>query len=204
MAQSGISSHSATEVAQEWFPAPLLRDYLAPVEEGKRVVILDLGPARSVNIGFLSGFRCRLGVADAMPDLLHLDQDESDGDAQAALAAMLPPEHFGGADLILCWDLLDYLSHEGIRRLARHLRDLGGPGTAMHALVAYGVASMPSQPRGYLLDANGLWPCPAPPDDPGYRPPRHSSGELQRLMRDWRVERSVLLRNGLQEYLLRC
>ncbi|WP_290649795.1 hypothetical protein [Aquisalimonas sp.] len=204
MAESRLRRRCARGAGQEWFAAPLLQEYLASAQTGSRLAILDIGPARSANVDYLSRFRCRLGIADAMPELLALNDDASAQSAESVLADMLPPDPFAGTDLILCWDLLDYLSHQGIRQLASHLRGLGGPGTALHALVAYGVSSMPAQPSGYLLDADGLRSCPTPPGGSVRRPPRHSSGELQRLMPQWRVERSVLLRNGLQEYLLRC
>ncbi|MFV8835572.1 hypothetical protein [Aquisalimonas sp.] len=185
------------------FAAPLFQEWMGAAEAGERVIVLDIGPPRSANVAFFSSFRCRLGIGDALTDLVAINGVDGRGEAMERLQAILPERLFGGTDLILCWDLLDYLDANAIRYLASHLRALVSPGAALHAIVGYGVSSIPSSPVGYRLENEGFRRSAAPTDDPGRKPPRHSSGELQRLMPDWRVERSVLLRSGFQEYMLR-
>ena len=180
------------------FPVPLLAEALEPLRNGEYRSVLDLGAASEANVAHFSGTRCRLGIAHAMAELAAASAEEVD------LEAILPRRLFGGTDLFLCWDLMDYLDQGVIRRLGAHLLSLANPGAQLHALVAYGVPLVPSQPRGYRLGDGGVLPSPVPASDPGCRPPRHSSGELQRFLPDWRVDRSVLLRNGFQEYRLHC
>lgn len=191
---------SPAAVGHEAFAAPLLAGCLGRLEAGARLEVLDLGPPRAANVAHLSRYRCRLGIADALAELPAL----AGGDAASAapeLEAVLPASLFAGAQLMLCWDVLEYLPEQGIRMLGNHLRELARPGTELHALVAYGTSRVPTRPTGYELVADGIRPAPAGADDPGRAPRRISSGELQRLLPDWQLERSVLLRNGLQEYL---
>lgn len=194
---------TTSESPEPPFAAPLFREWMGAAEAGERIVVLDIGPPRSANVAFFSPYRCRLGIGDAVSEIVAVNGVDDRGQAMGQLQTALPESLFGGADLILCWDLLDYLDANAIRCLALHLRQLVSPGAALHAIVGYGVSSIPSSPLGYLL-ANEGFSRPAPrPGDAGRKPPRHSSGELQRLMPDWRVERSVLLRSGFQEYMLR-
>ena len=185
-------------------PTPLLAESLEPLRGGERLVMLDLGPPRAATVGYLSGYRCRLGIADALGELVDADAALQGGVAGEHLAHVLPAQSFAGSQLILCWSVLDYLSAESIRALGRHLLSLAAPGAVLHALVAYGVSSQPSRPLAYTLAAEGVCPGQAPAGDPGRKPPRLSSGELQRLLPDWRVKRSVLLSNGWQEYCFEC
>ncbi|SEO68429.1 hypothetical protein [Aquisalimonas asiatica] len=204
MADVRRAGPTTSESPEPPFSAPLFQEWMGAAQAGERVVVLDIGPPRSANVDFFSPFRCRLGIGDALAELVAINGVEDRGAALSRLQAVLPESLFGGSDLILCWDLLDYLDANAIRYLASYLRALVSPGAALHAIVGYGVSSIPSSPVGYRLESEGLRRSPAPAGDPGRKPPRHSSGELQRLMPDWRVERSVLLRSGFQEYMLRC
>lgn len=194
-------SASPAAAGHEVFAAPLLAGCLGRLESGERLEVLDLGPPRAGNVDYLSRYRCRLGIADALAELPALGAADAAGSPD--IEAILPESLFAGAQLVLCWDVLDYLPEQGIRMLGNHLRNLARPGTELHALVAYGTSRVATRPTGYELVADGLRRPPSGADDPGRTPRRISSGELQRLLPDWQLERSVLLRNGLQEYLFR-
>ena len=183
---------------------PLLADTLGCLHGGERMTVLDLGPPRSATVGYLSEYRCRLGIADALLELVDADAVLQGSEAEEYLHRILPVRSFAGSELILCWALPDYLSHAGIRALGQHLASLAVRGTILHMLIAYGAAAIPSRPVAHSLTSDGVLVDRPPAGDPGCRPPRHSSGELQRLLPDWRVERSVLLSNGLQEYRFEC
>lgn len=199
-------SSSSRGGSSDLLQVPLLAETLTCLDSGERMTLLDLGPPRSATVEYLSGYRCRLGIADALLELADADAGGvlAGPGAGAHLHRALPGRSFADSELILCWGLPDYLSHGGIRALGQHLASLAVPGTALHMLIAYGAAAIPSRPRAYSLAAGGVRSDRPPADDPGVRPPRHSSGELQRLLPDWHLDRSVLLSNGMQEYRFRC
>lgn len=91
-------------------------------------MLLDLGRAQPGTLGFLSGFRCRLGIADVLQAIAELDPEQSAAALDRAFLRLLPEDTFGGADLILCWQLLDYIEHPVLEALGRRLRALLGNG----------------------------------------------------------------------------
>ena len=205
MAVKADTVSSSSRAGSDLLQVPLLAETLRCLDSDQRITLLDLGPPRSATVAYLGGYRCRLGIAGA---LLELADADADGVLQGAgadeyLGRALPARSFAASELILCWGLPDYLSHGGIRALGQHLASLAVPGTALHMVIAYGAAAIPSRPQAYSLAAGGVRSDRPPADDPGVRPPRHSSGELQRLLPDWRLDRSVLLSNGMQEYRFR-
>lgn len=181
----------------------MLESALQPALDGKRLVVLDLGPPSGSTVAFFNGFRCRLGIAGVTSALPGLDAEADAARRRRYLQKLLPAETFGGTDLVLCWDLLNYLRPPTISAFMEHVGSLMPPGAVLHALVAYGAASLPEPPQRLVLRPDG-WVSRAGAGSPGTRPaPRYATGELQRLMPGFRVDRVMLLRNGTQEYLFR-
>lgn len=183
------------------FQAKLLESAVEPLHEGERRVLLDLGPPRSETVEYFSAFRCRLGIGGLTPVLEVIDAEEDADARKRLLAEQLPVELFGDTELVLCWDLLNYLQPHTITALMAHLGPLLAPGGLVHALVAYRSATMPDPIRPTVMLPDGQV-ARAGRHDGGTRPaPRYSTGELTRVMPGFRVERAMLLRNGIQEYL---
>lgn len=184
------------------FQGKLLASALEPMLAGKRLVVLDLGLPRSGTIAFFSGFACRLGIAGVTPALAGINAEENAERRLAYIQGVVPEDLFGGVDLVLCWDLLNYLSLPAIGSLMDHVGRLMRRGGLVHALVAYGASALPDPPQPIVLREDG-WLV-RQGDGSGTRPaPRYPTGELQRVMPGYRVERAMLLRNGTQEYLFR-
>ncbi|MCZ6508294.1 MAG: hypothetical protein O7A98_11250 [Acidobacteria bacterium] len=175
-----------------------LKELLRGLPPDRRHSVLDLGPASNGNVRFFSGHWCRLYIADLFRTLrqrgLPPDQSES---FDRELEATLPNGCF---DLILCWDLLDYLSSSQMKILGSQLAKRSRPGSRMFALIApHG--HIPDSPQSfeilsaesvrYTNNAAGRRPA------PGYREP-----ELNRWISPFAVESCYLLRHGIQEYIL--
>src|SRR5690606_34794488 len=91
--------------------APLFRSLLEEFREGGRSVVLDLGPACPETVALLSQFRCRLDIADLAQGLDEFNAIEEAEPAQlgATAEALLPLRRPEATDVVLCWDLLNYL-----------------------------------------------------------------------------------------------
>ena len=127
--------------------------------------------------------------------------DSSAGIRQTA-DALLPPRRTEQTDIVLCWDLINYLNQPALTAVMECIALRCKRGALAHGLVYYSAKSMPQRPSTFI-----------PVDDhhiiqhlnPGIeRPaPRYSPEDLARCMPRYSVERGRLLRNGMQEFLFK-
>jgi len=180
-------------------PSLGLRELLRGLPPGRRHSVLDLGPASSGNVSFFSGYGCRLYIADLFHTLRQrggLPPEQSVA-FERELASTLPEGCF---DLILCWDLLNYLSSGQMEILGRNLAQRSRPGSRIFALIApHG--DIPELPQRFeILSEDEVR---YRPQSPARRPtPGHREPELNRRVAPFVVESSYLLRHGMQEYIL--
>jgi hypothetical protein len=178
-----------------------LADVLRRREADRRWRVLDLGSASHNNMTFFVGrgasyvvealyattVSCRhggrfdAGCMRGLPDLLQFSEDTR-------------------FDAILAWDLFDYLGAPGLAVLGERLAPHCHPRTLLHAMVAR-EGRLPAQPaRWEIVDDHTIrhWPV----DGPLLEAVRLTDASLQRALGAFRVDRSYLLQNGLQEFLL--
>ena len=189
--QDGLTHHSlALKHALRRFRA----------QGGSRV--LDLGPALGRNVQFLSPFISKLFVADLYSTICSqagrsaLDRAKLD----TILTRDLPAVHQGPVDLVMAWDLLNYLNREQVKILGQHLARLCSRDSVILILLST-QQTIPELPGRYLM---------LDPETLRYennsrrerRSPVYKEPDLERLMPAFEVETSYLLRSGIQEYVL--
>jgi hypothetical protein len=185
--------------------APLFRTAVEAFEDDRRHVVLDLGRARSGTIELLSRYRCRLDVVD-LPACLHELPAADDDDPNAIgrwLDALLPPTRGESVDLVLCWNLLNYLPREVIEQLGQRLAERASPRARLHALIEYRATTMPAVPLSFAPAGLDLV---ADTDDHSAEPitaPRYTPKELEKRLPGFGSEKTMLLGNGMQEFLYR-
>jgi len=174
---------------------PLLEDLLVETDAARHRVWLDLGTAQNGLLLRLRNRRARLIVADLPASRADLPTQWYLPDAQ------LPPQSWHHpVDRILAWDLLDYLDAPQIRQLAERLASHAAPQCRMHALVHYAAPGMPAQPGSWRFDRDGALHA-ATISSTLVPAPRYSPKALEKAMPQFRVERTVLLNNGMQEFI---
>jgi SAM-dependent methyltransferase len=165
-----------------------------------KLQILDLGPAVGSNVEFLSHFGCKLYIEDLYAALAaHRRQEDRQVASAAPFAELLPFPESARFDAVFAWDLFNYLSRKELAGLAHYLKPFCRPGALVFALVSI-LKQMPAAPiRFKILDRDRLAyerqtadesPC-----------PRYPPAELADLMKGFRLDRSFLLRHGIQENL---
>jgi SAM-dependent methyltransferase len=102
-------------------------------------------------------------------------------------------------DAVLMWDLVNYLERREVAALARQLARFCRPGALLFALISI-LKQIPAEPMrfrildhehlAYEIRGAGTRPC-----------PRYAPAELNELLRGFRLDRSFLMRHGIQEYL---
>ncbi len=166
-----------------------------------KYTILDLGPAFGTNIEFFSKFSHKIYIEDFYHTLASFDffSPEDGVHYEAVIEYLLPYRENTRFDIIFSWDLFNYLQKEELHHLIRHLSRFCHPGTLLFALIST-LKHIPERPIHFkILDQQDLQyescsavlrPC------PGYQ-----QTDLNRLMANFRVCNSFLLRNGFKEYL---
>ncbi len=162
---------------------------------------LDLGRGFGSNIDFLSRFATKICVEDLYHTLVSLGHPFS-GEKRIycpVYETLLPYRDQIRFDVILLWNLLDYLDRDDIRRLAAQLAALSNRGSLVYAIVSIR-SKIPETPMNFKIidEKNFVYQQTTAAHCEG---PRHTQVKLLEWMPGFRVKRSFLLRNGMQEYL---
>ena len=192
------------------FKAPLLSRILEGDDPQRRAVVLDLGGPCQLLIERLSSTRrLRLEIADlfamgGLRVLATLASSEDAGETHAAtIRRVLPAANDEPLDLVLCWDLPNYLPPKVLRYLFDAIARRAAPRCRLHMLIAYSKREMPTAPARYVpeLDDRLTQIC---AESATVKAPRYSPEELASLVGKFRYERGVLLANGMQEFVYAC
>jgi hypothetical protein len=180
--------------------APLFHSLIERMHDGGRWVVLDLGPARTETLALLGQFRCRLDIVDLADGVDELNAEPDPRLLRERVEALLPPQRKEPTDLVLCWDLVNYLTRPAFAALMESVATRGRPGTLAHALVFYSAARMPARPGIFVpVDEHRLVNLSVQPE--ARNAPRYTPEDLAQCMPRYTVERARLLRNGMQEFL---
>ncbi len=171
------------------------------IRRDHKLQVLDLGPAVGANVEFLSRFDCKLFIEDLYSALAGRTGPPSAEETLRPqdVEELLPLPETARFDIVLTWDLFNYLDRDELRRLMRHLARFCRPGAVLLAFISI-QKQMPAQPiRFRILDErNLLYEQRSAHQRPA---PRYASYDLGALLDGFRIDRSFLLRHGIQEYL---
>ncbi|MGD8914781.1 MAG: hypothetical protein PVI97_16115 [Candidatus Thiodiazotropha sp.] len=187
----------------EPFSSPLFCEVAAQFDSSSRHVILELGAISSGILSLLQGKRCRILVANAAQALSVLSEKTQDFELLLReVQKLIGDTGIEKVDTVLCWDLLNYLSLPLLKAFATHLAVIMAPTAVLHAYIHSADANMAQHPQRYSV--TGEDKVVRLDHDPAVRKtPRYSYSDLEKHTVGLHVERSMLLRNGMQEYLLR-
>lgn len=162
--------------------------------------VLDLSCAVGANLDFFARFAGRLKVLDLFASLRRGRAPGRFEEAPAELLAEVLQREAGDYDLILVWDVLDYLPRPALPVLGTELARLSSPGARVLILVS-GRPEIPAEPVPFRIldDRNLSYALRAPQMR---KSPRWPPGLVQQALAGFSVDRSYLLRHGVQEYLL--
>jgi hypothetical protein len=173
-------------------------------DRATRHVILEPG---SITLGILSlleSRRCRLLVADAALEMSDLSERTADTKSLfQQLETLFPDAGSEKIDTVLCWDLLNYFTLPLFKAFTDRLAAIMAPGGILHAYIYASQNTMPQYPQRYSVMED--YRVARLKQQPRQRQtPRYSYGDLDKHANGFRVVRSMLLRNGIQEYLLQA
>jgi len=187
------------EPAPPLYRSPTLKVLVSRLSSEVPHHVLDLGGASGANVEFFARFSSRLQIVD-LPDALASQELRAllTVNPAAAFRRLLPPPS-GPFDVVLAWDLLNYLTREQCGRLAVYLEDVCGRDALVLAFVSTS-REMSAAPLVFkIVDAQTLL---LQPRTPAVRSsPLLAPAEVEHLMTGFAVVQSVLMRHGIREYL---
>jgi hypothetical protein len=164
----------------------------------RKLTVLDLGSAVGSNVEFLSQFGCKLFIEDLYAALsTRMDGDLAGPGFFAELLSVPEETRF---DVVLAWDLFDYLQRKELAVFAEYLRRYTNRGALIFALISYH-KTIPAQPYRFRIkdEQHLIYERRTGAERPS---PRLAPAEVTNLLKEFRVDRSFLLKHGIQEYLL--
>jgi hypothetical protein len=192
----------ARPAGPEALNAPLFASLIERLHGGDRCVVLDLGAARTETIALFSQFRARMDIADLADGIERLETEIDPDILREEVERLLPARGTETADVVLCWDLLNYLPRPALSAVMAAIAERVRRGALVHALIAYSSKTMSMRPGCFVpLDEQRL--INLAPRQAERDAPRYSPEDLARCMPNYSVERARLLRNGMQEFLFR-
>lgn len=189
-----------TEAEPEVHRSLALAALFEEIKKRPKINVLDLGSVVGSNVEFLSQYGCKLYIEDLYAALSSTPRGEGEVAGPEFFAEFLALPEDTRFDVILAWDLFNYLQRKELANFAVELRRYSRPGTLLFAQVSI-LKQIPAQPyRFKLRDEEHLVYERRTPNE---RPcPRFAPAEVTNLLRGFRVDRSFLLKHGIQEYLL--
>jgi len=164
--------------------------------------VLDLGAVRSATIRAFGGYRCRLEFVELADGLDALNGEIDPRRIRQCADKLLPARRTEAIDVVLCWDLLNYLNQPALTAVMECIALRCKRGALAHGLIYYSAKAMPERPTTFVpVDDQRIQQLTTPGRE---RPaPRYSPEDLARCMPRYTVERGRLLRNGMQEFLFK-
>jgi hypothetical protein len=162
--------------------------------------ILDLGPVRNQSIEFWSQFKPFIYVADLRSQLpLPIVKNEGSEAAEPDWNFLLALPAGRRYNVMLAWDLLNYLDLPSVFSLVRYLKHFSLHGTALFTLI-FDQKQMPEQITIYRIvdeahlayeyESSEARTC-----------PRHQPHALAGVMQPFKISNSFRLRNQIVEFL---
>jgi hypothetical protein len=202
-ATAAANPSSAGSKTPAGFKAPLLERVLDAADPELRTVTLDLGGVSQSLLDRLSSRGpCRVEIADivACGGLTLLSEAESAEQAASFVLKRLLPPSEQPVDLILCWDLPNYLKLDTLSGVFAALAVRAAPRCKLHMLIAYAEREMSAEPGRFVPESAGRL-INLKPARTKKAAPRYSPEDLGRAVGQFRYERGTLLANGMQEFV---
>ena len=178
-----------------------LKALINRLDPERKYNLLDLGPACGQNVDFFSQFSGKIYIADLHRTLNSFDYlSPEDGISfESVFHYLLPYEKATRFDVILVWDLFNYLERREFIHLIRHLSHFCATGTLILAHISTR-KSIPDRPLAYRVIDQQTLSC-GLSTSVMCQCPRYQETDLRLMMPGFRVRNSFLLRNGFKEYL---
>jgi len=183
--------------------SPLLFSLLKPKQDEQRLEILDIGAARNNSIEYLSQIYCKVFISDCMSELCAMNNSliEKPQKLNRALISALHLYKNKPADLdvILMWDIINYLDTSILSSMINYLLPHTNNTTQLHAYIHTSRLMPETHGKHEIISDQKIR---SDNDSAITRDcPMYYQDALNKHLHPFKVKRSILHANGMQEYL---
>ena len=183
----------------ETYSSPGLQEAIARVPDDGTCKVLDLGPAVADNVEFVSLFSSFLQIVDVIDRSPSAYDAGGDGVSRLSSLQTLFKKHRRSFNLVLAWDVINYLSADQAERLIQAVAELCLPDARLHAIV-FATDTMAAVPNCYrIVDSARLAYEPNSTELRGV--PNLPPAAVEKLLKGFRIEHSFVLQHGVHEYV---
>jgi hypothetical protein len=183
-----------------WVPyhSPLLTDIASALSRIECPIVLDLGSGSAESLGFYSRFDAKVFVEDLRNDICTAGADDHALTSAVDRIAQHGPK--GAYEVVMVWDLLNYLPLRLRAPFAQYVNKLTLTGSLLHVSV-WTTTLMPESPLHFELLSGDevLYRLEEPPTRVS---PLITKPDLAKLFPEFERVRSFLSRTGIEEQLL--
>jgi len=185
-------------------PSKLFPSLIAPLDDTRRLTILEVGPALPETVDFFSRYKCRIHFLDlySEPLVRDLQGTMSPPEIQQQFREMLRFPAGTQLDICLFWDFLCYLDDTALRAFNAALQPYVHAGTRAHGFGVHHLAIKLGSRRYGVMDHDMLSVRPCRAKQPDTKP--HSQVEMHEMLSCFDFERGLLLPDGKLELLLKA
>lgn len=199
----GRQKHGPNDDEPVIIKSPLLFEMFKRLSETERTTVFDISCARQSSIDFFSDYWSKLYFVDAVQSLYKLDQkpDQELVDIDSVLKNsiqfydQITPE----LDMILLWGLPNYLSPKYLKALVQYLITFASRRVMLHTYI-YNTEKMPAEPVSYSIRPDQTVAMQVFSELQTKCPLYHLAA-LQNCFAPLKVEHSMILSSGVQEYV---
>jgi hypothetical protein len=185
----------------EIYASPGLEEAVGTVPDEGTCKVLDLGPSVAANVDFVSKFASYLQIVDAIDRGPAALEPGTIGSDRLSNLSTLIENHRRSFNLVLAWDVINYLSTDQAERLVASLAELCLPNARFHAIF-FATDTMPAVPNRYrIINDARLAYEPATSELRGA--PELPPAAVAKLLKSFQVEHSFVLQHGVHEYVAR-
>lgn len=177
--------------------SPGLKEVFASTSGRQDLRILDLGPSVAGNIEFVSSIASRVQIVD----LVEKDRRTRAGQPKIRVHDLvdLAAEHEGLFDIVLAWDIFNYLPDPHAQEVVEELARLCRPGARLMAIIVE-ADTMPASPSTFkIINEESLAYQLESSDVRGG--PQLPPAAVDRLLKGFAIEHTFVLRHGVREYV---
>jgi hypothetical protein len=183
--------------------SPLLFDMLKKLSPEEKRTVLDTGCASQASIDFFSQYWCKLFITNSIAEIHNLDSKAIDTPHKWHRALVKSLGFYkrdkANLDIVLLWGLPNYLPADKLKELIAYLLPQTSNRLLLHTYI-YNTQQISATPADYHITNENKVKM-APNSTGQINCPLYHLSDLQDFFNPLKVEHSVMLSSGIQEYL---